>query len=115
MTTTQSLFETLPSRLRTLSLHCLIAGEMSFNWVSTPKTLNEATQAPEDTGKVDLLKYEHYDDASNGELQEVVPGKFVAFKGGIMTTTAGIATSVPCTILTSPTTSVADVICVNEP
>jgi cell division cycle 14 len=34
-------------------------------------------------GKIDVDEYHHYDDPANGDLQEVVPGKFVAFKGPV--------------------------------
>ncbi len=30
-------------------------------------------------------EYRHYDDPANGDLQEVVPGKFVALKGPVAT------------------------------
>ena len=32
-------------------------------------------------GQLDLNEYRHYDDPANGDLHEVVPGKFIAFKG----------------------------------
>ena len=32
-------------------------------------------------GRIDIAEYEHYDDPLNGDLHEVVPGKFVALKG----------------------------------
>ena len=32
-------------------------------------------------GQIDIDEYEHYDSPLNGDLHEVVPGKFVAFKG----------------------------------
>ena len=34
-------------------------------------------------GAIDLDEYEHYDHPANGDLQEVVPGKFVALKGPV--------------------------------
>ena len=54
---------------------------MSYNWVADKGAI-ESTQPPDTTVRqVDLLEYEHYDDPLNGDLHEVVPGKFVAFKG----------------------------------
>ena len=35
------------------------------------------------SGKVDINLYRRYSDAANGNLHEVVPGKFVAFKGPV--------------------------------
>ncbi len=32
---------------------------------------------------MDVDEYEHYDDPVNGDLHEVVPGKFLAFKGPV--------------------------------
>eukprot|EP00292_Cryptomonas_paramecium_P011236 CAMPEP_0113682604 /NCGR_PEP_ID=MMETSP0038_2-20120614/12772_1 /TAXON_ID=2898 /ORGANISM="Cryptomonas paramecium" /LENGTH=317 /DNA_ID=CAMNT_0000601725 /DNA_START=166 /DNA_END=1115 /DNA_ORIENTATION=+ /assembly_acc=CAM_ASM_000170 len=32
-------------------------------------------------GHIDVAEYEHYDDPLNGDLHEVVPNKFIAFKG----------------------------------
>ena len=34
-------------------------------------------------GSINIRHYQHYDDPGNGDLQEVVPGKFVAFKGPV--------------------------------
>ena len=34
-------------------------------------------------GKIHIDQYRHYEDPGNGDLQEVVPGKFVAFKGPV--------------------------------
>ena len=34
-------------------------------------------------GKTHINQYRHYDDPGNGDLQEVVPGKFIAFKGPV--------------------------------
>jgi cell division cycle 14 len=34
-------------------------------------------------GDIDVDEYRHYDDPANGDLQEVVPGKFVALKGPV--------------------------------
>ena len=34
-------------------------------------------------GSIDVDEYRHYDDPANGDLQEVVPGKFVALKGPV--------------------------------
>jgi hypothetical protein len=36
-------------------------------------------------GDIDVDEYRHYDDPANGDLQEVVPGKFVALKGPVAT------------------------------
>jgi cell division cycle 14 len=36
-------------------------------------------------GEIDVDEYRHYDNPANGDLQEVVPGKFVALKGPICT------------------------------
>ena len=32
-------------------------------------------------GQIDVDEYEHYDNPANGNLHEVVPGKFIAFQG----------------------------------
>jgi cell division cycle 14 len=43
-----------------------------------------SVSTPEETtlyGQVDVEEYEHYDQPLNGDLDEVIPGKFVAFKG----------------------------------
>lgn len=37
--------------------------------------------ANEGEGRYDIDEYEHYDSALNGEFQEIVPDKFVAFRG----------------------------------
>jgi cell division cycle 14 len=34
-------------------------------------------------GEIDVDEYRHYDNPANGDLQEVVPGKFVALKGPV--------------------------------
>jgi hypothetical protein len=34
-------------------------------------------------GEIDVDEYRHYDDPANGDLQEVVPGKFIALKGPV--------------------------------
>ena len=34
-------------------------------------------------GMINTSQYRHYEDPANGDLQEVVPGKFVAFKGPV--------------------------------
>ena len=36
-------------------------------------------------GEIDVEEYSHYDNPANGDLQEVVPGKFVALKGPVAT------------------------------
>ena len=34
-------------------------------------------------GKINMQMYQHYDNTNNGDLHEVVPGKFVAFRGPV--------------------------------
>ena len=34
-------------------------------------------------GKINIDEYKYFDDPYNGDLQEVVPGKFIAFKGPV--------------------------------
>jgi cell division cycle 14 len=36
-------------------------------------------------GEIDVDEHRHYDDPANGDLQEVVPGKFIALKGPVAT------------------------------
>ena len=47
------------------------------------KTLGwvKASRDGENWGAVNILEYRHYDDPCNGDFHEVVPGKFIAFKG----------------------------------
>jgi cell division cycle 14 len=45
-------------------------------WVDLPSSHDEYQ-----CGDIDIEKYEHYDSPLNGDLHEVVPGRFVAFKG----------------------------------
>ena len=47
------------------------------------KTLGwvEASRDGENWGAINILEYRHYDDPCNGDFHEVVPGKFIAFKG----------------------------------
>ena len=40
-----------------------------------------ATADDESWGEINIHEYRHYDDPCNGDFHEVVPGKFIAFKG----------------------------------
>jgi cell division cycle 14 len=44
-------------------------------WIRCPDSDNEPW------GEIDIDEYAHYDSPVNGDLHEVVPGKFIAFKG----------------------------------
>ena len=46
------------------------------SWLACP-----TGKCPQLWGKLDLAEYVHYGNPLNGDLHEVVPGKFVAFKG----------------------------------
>ena len=43
----------------------------------------EASSDGETWGAVNIHEYRHYDDPCNGDFHEVVPGKFIAFKGPV--------------------------------
>ena len=47
----------------------------NLEWVAKPSYENYMW------GRIDLDEYVHYDSPLNGDLHEVVPGKFIAFKG----------------------------------
>ena len=49
---------------------------LSLGWI-------EASIDGEHWGAVNILEYRHYDDPCNGDFHEVVPGKFIAFKGPV--------------------------------
>ena len=49
---------------------------LSLGWI-------EASIDREHWGAVNILEYRHYDDPCNGDFHEVVPGKFIAFKGPV--------------------------------
>jgi hypothetical protein len=48
---------------------------MQDGWVQYP------ANSPEQWGDINIDEYDHYENPLNGDLHEVVPGKFVAFKG----------------------------------
>jgi cell division cycle 14 len=47
-------------------------------WVELPSCTEDEDYK---YGEIDIEEYEHYDNPLNGDMHEVVPGKFVAFKG----------------------------------
>jgi cell division cycle 14 len=47
---------------------------MRLGWVGCPDADNF-------WGRIDMEEYQHYDNPLNGDLHEVVPGQFVAFRG----------------------------------
>jgi cell division cycle 14 len=49
------------------------------NWVRLPYPKDSSE--PAQYGQFNIEEYEHYDEPLNGDLHEVIPGKFVAFKG----------------------------------
>ncbi len=53
-----------------------IVRAMKLGWVDVPSSLDDYQW-----GRIDVDEYEHYDDPLNGDLHEVVPGKFLAFQG----------------------------------
>ena len=48
---------------------------MDLGWLDLPREEDPLW------GCIDVDEYDHYDDPLNGDLHEVVPGKFIAFKG----------------------------------
>jgi cell division cycle 14 len=52
-----------------------LAKGMDNGWVRLPQTYDYAW------GMIDIDEYSHYDDPLNGDMHEVVPGKFIALKG----------------------------------
>ena len=46
------------------------------SWLAYPSKLS-----PSIWGKIDIEEYRHYDSPLNGDVHEVVPGKFIAFSG----------------------------------
>ena len=53
-----------------------IVKAMELEWIKVPASMDDFQW-----GRVDVDEYEHYDDPLNGDVHEVVPGKFLAFKG----------------------------------
>ena len=53
-----------------------IVKAMELGWIELPGSLDDYRW-----GCVDVEEYEHYDDPLNGNVHEVVPGKFLAFPG----------------------------------
>jgi hypothetical protein len=53
-----------------------IVKAMELGWVEVPASMDDYQW-----GCVDVDEYAHYDNPLNGDLHEVVPGKFLAFKG----------------------------------
>ena len=51
---------------------------MELGWIRAPSCIHDY-----EWGCVDVDEYEHYDDPINGDVHEVVPGKFLAFKGPV--------------------------------
>jgi cell division cycle 14 len=55
-----------------------LAKGIQHGWVDKPASSDDYQ-----FGAIDVDEYEHYDNPLNGDLHEVVPGKFIAFKGPI--------------------------------
>jgi cell division cycle 14 len=53
-----------------------IVKAMELGWIGLPASMDDYQW-----GCVDVDEYAHYDDPLNGDLHEVVPGKFLAFQG----------------------------------
>ena len=53
----------------------LIKG-IELGWIDQPQFLSDYQW-----GDIDVEEYDHYDNPSNGDMHEVVPGKLIAFKG----------------------------------
>jgi cell division cycle 14 len=51
---------------------------MKLGWIGVPTSIDDY-----EWGCVDVDEYEHYDNPINGDMHEVVPGKFLAFKGPV--------------------------------
>ena len=49
---------------------------MELGWIRAPSSIDNY-----EWGCMDVDEYAHYDDPINGDMHEVVPGKFLAFKG----------------------------------
>ena len=56
-----------------------LAKGIEKGWIRIPASSDEEYC----WGLIDIEEYAHYDDPLNGDLHEVVPGKFIAFKGPI--------------------------------
>jgi cell division cycle 14 len=56
-----------------------LARGIQLGWVDLPSSEDEDYL----WGSIDVDEYEHYDDPLNGDMHEVVPGKFIAFKGPV--------------------------------
>ena len=70
---------TAPSfRLRLIDCWNALSKGMAGGWVDLPPS-------PDDyrCGAVDIDEYDHYDCPLNGDMHEVVPGRFIAFRGPV--------------------------------
>ena len=56
-----------------------LAKGIDKGWLALPSSSDEDYR----WGLIDVDEYGHYDDPLNGDLHEVVPGKFIAFKGPV--------------------------------
>ena len=56
-----------------------LAKGMQLGWVRHPRRGSSSRQ----WGDVNIEEYRYYDNPYNGDLHEVVPGKFIAFKGPV--------------------------------
>ena len=56
-----------------------LAKGIEMGWIDLPSSASESYL----WGSIDADEYEHYDNPLNGDLHEVVPGKFIAFKGPV--------------------------------
>ena len=56
-----------------------LAKGIEQGWVDLPSSPDEDYR----WGLIDVDEYAHYDDPINGDLHEVVPGKFIAFQGPV--------------------------------
>ena len=56
-----------------------LAKGIEQGWVDLPSSPDEEYR----WGLIDVDEYAHYDDPINGDLHEVVPGKFIAFQGPV--------------------------------
>jgi cell division cycle 14 len=49
---------------------------IEIGWVELPSSIIQYKW-----GEIDVEEYDHYDNPLNGDMHEIVPGKFIAFKG----------------------------------
>lgn len=56
-----------------------LARGVKLGWIAVPSSAHTSYR----WGVVDIQEYENYDEPLNGDLHEVVPGKFIAFKGPV--------------------------------